>query len=189
MTEILTLVRERSLDPWIFPMVAIAAHIGMRRSEILRSRVDDFDLVGATALVREKKRAKGKLTTRSVPTSPLLAGVLRGWFEDGHSGGPWTITQGAGVARSKRVREGSEAVTVGESNCHLEVGLKGSRWELIGWHSLRRSFASNCVARGVDERLIDGWMGHQTEAMRRRYRHLLPDQHSKAIRDAFPEGG
>ena len=186
--EILELVRERALHPWIFPMVAIAAHTGMRRSEILRARVVDFDLAGGAATVREKKRAKGKLTTRRVPLSPYLVKVLGAWLADGHPGGPFAIAQGVEVARSRKARTGPEPVTVGESNSHLVVTLKGTRWAMVGWHTFRHSFASNCAARGVDERLIDGWMGHQTEAMRRRYRHLLPDQQSKAIRDVFGEG-
>jgi integrase len=33
----------------------------------------------------------------------------------------------------------------------------------------------------VDQRIIDEWMGHQTEEMRKRYRHLLPDQQQMAI--------
>ena len=186
--EVLELVRGRALHPWIYPMVAIAAHTGMRRSEILRSRVDDFDLAGGTALVREKKRAKGKLTTRRVPVSPFLAGVLREWFATGHPGGPWTVAQGVEVVRSRKAREKPEAITVSESDSHLNISLKGTRWAMLGWHCFRHSFASNCAARGVDERLIDGWLGHTTEAMRRRYRHLLPDHQSKAIRDVFGEG-
>jgi integrase len=33
---------------------------------------------------------------------------------------------------------------------------------------------TNLAARGVDQRIIDEWMGHQTEATRKRYRHLFP---------------
>ncbi len=186
--EVIDLVRERALHPWILPMVAIAAHTGARRSEILRSRIDDFDLRAGTAVVREKKRAKGKLTMRRVPVSPFLGRTLDRWFTTDHPGSPWTIAQASDVARSRKVRIGPEAVTVSESDSHLRQTLAGTRWAMIGWHTFRHSFASNCAARGVDERLIDGWMGHQTEAMRKRYRHLLPDQQSQAIRDVFPEG-
>ena len=36
------------------------------------------------------------------------------------------------------------------------------------------------TAAGVDQRLIDDWVGHTTEEMRRRYRHLIPSvQESK----------
>jgi integrase len=62
----------------------------------------------------------------------------------------------------------------------------GSKWEHIrGFHVFRHSFASNLAAAGVDQRMIDEWMGHQTEAMRKRYRHLLPDQRRKAIEAVF----
>jgi integrase len=59
---------------------------------------------------------------------------------------------------------------------------------LRGWHIFRHSFASNCAARGLDQRLIDVWMGHQTEEMRKRYRHLIADQERQAIRLVLPEG-
>ena len=43
------------------------------------------------------------------------------------------------------------------------MAVDGSKWQvLLGWHVLRHSFASNCAAKGVDQRLIDEWMGHQT---------------------------
>jgi hypothetical protein len=56
---------------------------------------------------------------------------------------------------------------------------------LRGWHALRHSFCSNCAAAGVDQRLIDAWVGHTTEGMRRRYRHLLPNQERQAIQTVF----
>jgi hypothetical protein len=37
----------------------------------------------------------------------------------------------------------------------------------------------------VDQRLIDEWMGHETEEMRRRYRHLFPDVQRQAIETVF----
>jgi integrase len=43
-----------------------------------------------------------------------------------------------------------------------------------GFHVFRHSFASNLATEGVDQRFIDEWMGHQTEDMRKRYRHLFP---------------
>lgn len=34
---------------------------------------------------------------------------------------------------------------------------------------------------GVDDRLIDHFMGHETEEMRRRYQHLFPEDKRKAL--------
>ena len=66
--------------------------------------------------------------------------------------------------------------------------LKSKRnWFKIGFHTYRHSFASNLAARGVDQRIIDEFMGHQTEAMRKRYRHLYPSTQTQAIRSVFEE--
>ena len=63
-----------------------------------------------------------------------------------------------------------------------EWNLEGSRnWFKIGFHSYRHSFASNLAAARVDQRIIDEFMGHQTEAMRMRYRHLFPKNRRSAI--------
>jgi integrase len=55
-------------------------------------------------------------------------------------------------------------------------------WFKVGFHTYRHSFASNLAAAGVDQRVIDEYMGHTTEAMRRHYRHLLPGARQAAIR-------
>ena len=51
----------------------------------------------------------------------------------------------------------------------------------VGFHTYRHSFASNLAAAGVDQRVIDEFMGHTTEAMRKRYRHLFPSDKRSAI--------
>lgn len=54
-----------------------------------------------------------------------------------------------------------------------------------GFHTLRHSLVGALAARGVDQRLIDEWVGHTTEEMRRRYRHLEPDLQRQALRAVF----
>jgi integrase len=54
-----------------------------------------------------------------------------------------------------------------------------------GWHDFRHSFASNLAAKGIDQRMIDEFMGHQTEEQRKRYRHLFPNQQRSAIVEVF----
>ena len=54
-----------------------------------------------------------------------------------------------------------------------------------GWHVLRHSFISALASKGVDQRLVDDFVGHQTEEQRRRYRHLYPSTQQEAIRGVF----
>ena len=81
-------------------------------------------------------------------------------------------------------------LTASEATHFFKETLAGSKWDKIrGFHTFRHSFASNLAAGNTDQRLIDEWMGHQTEEMRKRYRHLFPDQQRKAIDSVFGGNG
>ena len=182
--QLLQHVLDGKAQPFLYPMVCLAAHTGARRSELLRLRVDDVDFDSATVLLHEKKRARGRRTSRRVPLSAFVQTVLRNWLA-AHPGGQHLFCQ-AEVVRSKTHREEPIAVTRDEAHDHFRRAMEGSTWAVLrGWHVLRHSFASNCAAAGIDQRVINEWMGHQTEEMVRRYRHLCPDQQRQAIDIVF----
>ena len=41
------------------------------------------------------------------------------------------------------------------------------------------------AAAEVDQRIIDEFVGHQTDEQQKRYRHLIPEVKKKAIAGAF----
>jgi integrase len=185
----LSFVQERARHAFLYPMFCFVAHIGARRSEVMRCRIGDLDLEGKTVVLHEKKRAKNKRTMRRVPLSDFLCGVLRTWLAE-HPGGQYLFCHQLQVVRSKSRRTETAALSRNEANDHFKRTVEGSKWaKLRGWHVFRHSFASNCAAGGVDQRLIDAWLGHTTEEMRRRYRHLFPDQQREAIQSVFGAGG
>ncbi|MCA9124659.1 MAG: site-specific integrase [Planctomycetaceae bacterium] len=184
-SELLTYVEGAARHPFIYPMFVLAAHTGARRSEILRSELDDIDLRSRWITIREKKRQRGAFTTRMVPISPELHSVLDQWFDE-HPGGKYTFCLPDHIRHSRKCRNGGGQLTVDEATDHFNRTLEGSRWEkLRGWHVFRHSFCSNCAAASVDQRLINSWVGHQTEAMVRRYRHLIPSQQIQEIERVF----
>jgi integrase len=174
--ELLAHVRDRGGRPWVHVAFCLAAYTGARRSEMLRSRVDDLDFESGTITIREKKRDRSReMTFRTVPLAPSLIELLRGWLDGGHTGGPYTICGRDGRPLSRQMLAKA-----------FRAAVEGSPWQIVqGYHVLRHSFASNCALKGVDQRIIDAWMGHQTEAMRRRYSHLFPEQQQEAIRSVF----
>lgn len=181
-------VKQSARQPFIHPMFVFAAHTGARRSEMVRSEIDDFDFVGGTVLIREKKRVRGKLSTRRVPLSPLLVETMRHWFAN-HPGGRYAFALGPNVPRSGKTRALGMQITRDEAYDHFKRTLAGSKWDkLRGWHVFRNSFCSNSAAKGIDQRIINAWVGHQTEEMVRRYRHLIPNQQQEAIRLVFGGG-
>lgn len=209
---LLTHVRARAAHPWIHPLLATAAYTGARRSELLRMRVADVDLAGGVLTVREKKRSHSERTTRRVPLSPTLAAILAAWIA-AHPGGPWLFSQAGEVRRSKKrsattghrsgtgrpktlagrretVRDrdgvGVAAVTGDEATDHFGRVLADSPWSVVrGYHTLRHSFISACASRGVDQRLIQEWVGHLTAEVHKRYMHLYPSVQAEAIRSVF----
>jgi integrase len=210
--DLLRHVKEHAAHGWVYPLFCLAAHTGARRSEMLRALVSDVDFAGKTVLIREKKRSRKQRTTRRVPLTPFLEGVLREWLAV-HPGGLHLFCQAGEVARSKkrsrttghrvdkarasslkgrlatvtrRQLPAAGPVTKDEAHDHFKRTLVGSRWSVLrGFHALRHSFISACASRGVDQRLIDEWTGHSTEEQRKRYRHLYPSTQQEAIGRVF----
>jgi integrase len=210
--DLLAFVKENAAHPWVYPAFCFAAHTGARRSEILRLKTFDVDFAGETVIIHEKKRSRGKRTTRRAPLSPFLAGVLKEWLAI-HPGGQDLFCHAGEVFRSKkrsrttgyqndkvrpsslegrlasvrrRDRPAQAALTKDEAHDHFQRTLGGGKWKVLkGWHVLRHSFISNCAAKGVDQRLIDDWVGHTTAEVRKRYRHLVPSVEKTAIRSVF----
>ncbi len=210
--ELLALVKERATHPWVHPLFCFAVHTGARRSEILRVQVTDVDFAGDTIMIREKKRTRGQRTTRRVPLTSALATVLKDYLA-GHPGGGAMFCQHGEVMRSKKrsrttghqnedVRPSSlkgrlatvkgrggvatTAVTRDECHDHFKRVLAGTKWDKIrGLHAMRHSFISACASKGIDQRLIDEWVGHSTEEQRKRYRHLFPSVQRAALEGVF----
>lgn len=211
--ELLKHVRTHARHQWIYPLACMAGHTGARRSELIRVQVADVDFEGGSVIIREKKRVKGKRSTRRAPLTPLLRDALTAWLA-AHPGGPTLFCQAGQVARSKKrsrttghqngkgrattlkgrmatvtrrdEAQGPEPLTVGECHDHFKRTLAGSKWEVVrGLHTLRHSVASCLAAAGVDQRIIDDMLGHVSEEMRRRYRHLTPQVKSQAVLAVF----
>ena len=178
-------VKQNAQHAFLYPIILTASHTGMRRSELIRAEIDDFDLQTKTIHVREKKRVRGRITMRVVPMSELLCETLDAWFSE-HPGGQSAFCLGPNVCRSGKPTDAARSLTVDESNHHFKQVFLNSKWSVLrGWHVFRHSFASNCAVRGLDQRMINEWMGHQTEAMVKRYRHLFPDRQQNAVNSVF----
>lgn len=183
--DLLQHVKVNGRQPFVYPMFVFAAHTGARRSEMIRSVIDDIDFTSGTVLLHERKRVRGKNSSRRVPLSKTLRSTLEDWIAR-HPGGRFTFTQPPDVTRSKKERIGPEPLSPYEAHDHFQRAVRNSRFaKLSGWHVFRHSFCSNCAARGVDQRVINAWVGHQTEEMVQRYRHLLPNQNHEAMSLVF----
>jgi integrase len=169
--EVLEHVKRRTKTTWLYPFLVVAAHTGARRSELFRSRVEDFDFEARLIHFREKKRSHSNETQRTVDMTDFVAEVMTDFLETKHPGGEVTF---ATVPNELIVDTRAWRV--------FRTGVSGSKWEVLrGFHAFRHSFASNLAAAGVDSRVICELMGHQTAEMEARYRHLFPAQRRSAV--------
>lgn len=171
--ELLDHVQSRKISTWLYPACAVAALGGARRSEIMRASPQDVDLASGIITIREKKRVKGSRTTRRVPLSTRLAAALSDWLPQ-RADANFLFGPGTKMMSPQAACKG------------FERAAKYSQWpNMRGWHVLRHSFISALASQGVDQRIIDDFVGHQTDDQRRRYRHLYPSTQQEAIRSVF----
>lgn len=183
--ELLAHVKQVAGQPFVWPMFCFAAYTGARRSEMMRLRWTDVDFQTETVTLHEKKRSKDRVTSRRVPLSPRLLRVLLDW-QAVHPGGQFVFCHELLVPHSKSKRTETAPITRNEAHHFFEHTLSGGKWRVLrGWHVFRHSFVSNCASRGLDQRMIDEWVGHQTDEMRKRYRHLHPNSQHEALRSVF----
>lgn len=173
--ELLEHVHKATKTPWLYPLLVFAAHTGARKSELLRSRVEDFKFDQGVVIVREKKKKKGTETTRHVPLTPLLSQVMQEFFAKEHPGGPFTLCRKAGEPLGE--------TTVHEAFTWL---FKKTKWRVLrGLHLFRHSLISLLASRSVSDRIIMGIVGHLNPETTRRYAHLFPATLDAAMRAVF----
>ena len=188
--EVLDHVQKNATEPWVYSAFLFVAHTGARRSEMLRAEIDDFDWKADEVLIRERKRKKGELTFRHVP----LTRRMREHFKK-HKDGRFAVA--VRPKETDRVLAKTAGDDVDQVEAYVQWAarytwfaikevLKGSKWEVLhGYHIFRHSYISNLASMGVDQRQIDAIVGHETEAMRQRYRHLFPKDQAKAVSLVF----
>jgi len=162
-----------------------AAHRA-RRSEMLRARINDVDSKQGPLPSREKagqgQAHEPPSGTDAVPCRDVagLVGDPPRW--------EFLFCHDLQVFRSKKKRTECEPLTATRQATISSAPLPAASGKVAWLHVFRHSFVSNCAAKNIDQRVIDEWTGHQTEEMRRRYRHLFPHLQQTAIRLVFGDG-
>jgi integrase len=123
--------------------------------------------------IREKKKDHTQdYTTRDVHMNARLIPALRAWIK-AHPGGQHLLCD-----------ESGKPITIrsGRLEREFDATLKGSKFAVIpGWHTLRHSFASILASKGIDQRVINKYMGHLDEKTVERYRHLYRETGREAV--------
>jgi integrase len=177
--DLLATVRTRAREDLTYLLHAIPAYTGMRRGKVLRLRWLDVDFQDDYLVARSRKQSRRRSeVVRRIDLHAELREELLAWRQR-RPKGQYVLCDATTL----------EPLDKNRANRSFWRPLRGTSWCLdskrnwfkIGFHTYRHSFASNLAAAGVDQRVIDEFMGHTTEAMRKRYRHLFPKDRRAAI--------
>ncbi|QDT16377.1 tyrosine-type recombinase/integrase [Alienimonas californiensis] len=174
--ELLALAKENADDPRSALLHAIPAYTGMRRGEVIRLEWRNVDLSSGTLTAHSRKQSRRqKETPRTVDIHPDLAKLLAATDD----------------ARGRYVVPDDDATELNRDRANrlFWQPMRGTKWQLpwsgntfkVGFHTYRHSFASNLAMAGIDQRVINELMGHTTEEMAKRYRHLIPAKTKAAV--------
>jgi integrase len=144
------------------PIVIVALHTGMRKSEILGLKWHDIDIKrNIIHLLDTKNREKREVPMNEVVQKTVI-GVLK------HPDSQYVFCKKDGEPYGNVRKSFFTAVT--------KAGIINFRF-----HDLRHTFASQLVMSGVDLNTVRELLGHKSLEMTLRYSHLSPDHKKRAV--------
>jgi integrase len=159
-------------------MILVGCKTGMRQGELMALRWEDVDLGAGRIVVRRsayKSLAGAWLVgaTKNGKTREIALGdrVRAALQAHRHERGPFVFC----TADGRMFRRN-------ETYAPLARAIKRAGLRPFGWHTLRHTFASHLVMRGVALKAVQELLGHATILMTQRYAHLAPDVVRDAVR-------
>jgi integrase len=146
-------------SPYLWPIVTIAIHTGMRRSEMLTLRWGDVDLRRRTITLSQTKNNE----RRVIPINATVAAMLKAWPR---------------VVGADRLFPGVNGPMVTRA---FERACRKADVANLRLHDLRHTFASYLAMGGVNLRAIQQLLGHRDLRMTARYAHLSADHLQQAV--------
>ena len=150
-------------SPHLKPIVITALNTGMRRGEILSLKWEHVDLRHGFISLEDTKSGE----CRVIPINNVLKSLIDGM--------PHSI-------ESVYVFTGKDGDPYKEIKRSFNTALRKAEICNATFHSLRHTFASHLVMKGVDLTTVKELLGHKSLTMTLRYSHLAPEHKTKAVK-------
>jgi integrase len=166
------LLQAAKAEPEWYVMMLTGLRTGLRIGELRALRWQDVDLVAGRLSVRQAV-AKNDLGTpksgrkRTIELGRDIQAALK---KHRHLRGELVFCQPDG-----------RMLTENECKHPMRRTCRRAGLRLIGWHTLRHTFASHLVMRGAPLKAVQELLGHADIRMTMRYSHLSPDVRRDAV--------
>lgn len=178
------LLKAATDTPW-YTMILIGLRTGLRIGELRGLQWGDVNLDAAMLHVRRTDPGRPDLSPnapkgkkeRTVPLTPEAHAALTAAKPAGATPRDWVwpaLLYKDKSARRNRSRSQS-GCKHGLEAAVITSGIDNPEHDRIGWHTLRHTFASWLVIRGVSLRVVQELLGHASIKQTDRYAHLAPN--------------
>ncbi len=144
------------------PIVIVALHTGMRKSEILRLKWHDIDIKCNIIHLLDTKNGE----KREIPMNEVVQKTIIGVLKN---------------PESQYIFCNKDGKPYGDIKKSFFTAIKKSGIVDFRFHDLRHTFASQLVMAGVDLNTVRELLGHKSLEMTLRYSHLSPDHKKRAV--------
>lgn len=148
--------------PYLKPIVIVALHTGMRKSEILTLKWQNINFQHDVIYLLETKNGERREVIMNETVKKALIAVPK------HPNSPYVFCHTNGKLYYN-VRK-----------C-FDAALKKCDIMDFKFHDLRHTFASQLVMAGIDLKTVQELLGHKSIEMTMRYSHLSPLHKKKAV--------
>jgi integrase len=155
----------------MYPIYATFLYTGMRKAELENLEWDDVDFERGKIRIRRKESWQPKTGEREIPMSDLVARLLSDLYDRRLDRSTYVFAdpKTGGKIRAK-LRE--KLIRIAQ-----QAGIP----DLTKVHTLRHTFASHLVMKGVDLPTVQKLMGHSDIQTTMIYAHLAPDHLAEAV--------
>lgn len=156
-----------SPDSW--PFVVFAIHTGLRQAEQFGLRWENIDLTSRVLTIPRSKSGE----TRHVPLNDTALAILRDLKARQVILSPWVFPSPVDHTKPRDACAFYRRVFVPAVE---KAGLSG-----VVWHSLRHTFCSRLVQKGIPLTTVQKLAGHKDYSTTLIYAHLSPDHLHEAV--------
>jgi site-specific recombinase XerD len=156
-------------DKWLYPILFTFLNTGLRKQELMNLEWKDIDCSRKIIKIRAKESWSPKTDEREVPINQNLLDLL---------------TKHKKTQKGDLVFHDSEGNKIGDNKLRKELiklTKKCGFPDVTKIHSLRHTFASHLVMKGVDIPTVSKLLGHKDIATTMIYSHLAPSHLAKAV--------
>lgn len=151
-------------SPQVHDMALLSLHCGLRAAEVFNLEWSDIDLEAGLVRLRNTKNGR----TRYAHMTEAVRAMFR---QRGPGQKDELVFPAKGGGKIEQI---SNSFDLAVKSIGLNDGMADKRDRVV-FHTLRHTFASWLVMRGVSLYTVKEVMGHQSLAMTERYAHLAPD--------------